>query len=53
MFGQERVAAFGAEEVLLVVGAFPECGVIEGDEAFVDDGRFAVVASRCKELKMR
>ena len=47
---EEGVTAFGAEEVLFVVGAFPECGVVEGDEAFVDDGRFAVIAPWCEIL---
>lgn len=47
---EEGVAAFGAEEVLLVVGALAECRVIEGDETFVDDGCFAVVARRGEEL---
>jgi hypothetical protein len=47
---EERVTAFGAEEVLFVVGAFAEGGVVEGDEAFVDDGRFAAVALRGEDL---
>ena len=47
---QERVAALGAEEVLFVVCALAELGVVERDEALVDDRRLAVVASRCELL---
>jgi hypothetical protein len=47
---EERVPAFGAEEVLFVVGAFTKGRVIERDKPFVDDGSFAMIASRCKIL---
>ena len=53
MFGQEGVAAFGAEEVLFVVGAFPERWVVKSDKTFIDDGGFAVVATRRKVLLSR
>ena len=48
VLGEKGIATFGAEEVLFVICALPERGVIERDEAFVDNGCFAVVASRCK-----
>lgn len=41
---EERVAALGAEEVLLVVRSLAEPVVVERDEALVDDRRLAVVA---------
>ena len=41
--GKERISAFGTEEVLFVVSAFAEGGVVERDEAFVDNGSFAMV----------
>lgn len=47
---EEWVAAFAAEEVELVVGALAESGVVDGDEAVVDDGGFAVVAFGCELL---
>lgn len=47
---EEWVAALGAEEVLLVVRAFPECWVIECDEPLVDDGRLAGIALRSECL---
>ena len=42
---EEGVPAFGAEEVLFVVGAFAESGVIECDETLVDDRSFTMVAT--------
>ena len=42
---EERITTFGAEEVLFVVSAFAECGVVECDEPFVDDWCFAVVTA--------
>lgn len=47
---EERVPAFGTEEVLLVVGSFPEGRIIQGDETFVNDGCFAMKAARCEGL---
>jgi hypothetical protein len=49
---EEGVAAFGAEEVELVIVAWgrAEGGVGEGEEAGVDDGRFAGVAAGGEEL---
>lgn len=47
---EEWVAALGAEEVLFVVCAFPECGVVERDEPLVDDGRLAGIALRSECL---
>jgi len=47
---KEWITAFGAEEVLFVVGAFTERRVVEGDETLVDDGCFAVIAPRCEVL---
>jgi hypothetical protein len=47
---QERVAALGAEEVLLVVRARAERGVVERDVRLVDDRRLAVVAVRREQL---
>jgi hypothetical protein len=48
--GQERVATLGTEKVLLVVRAFSEFRVVEGDETFVDDRRFAVITTRSETL---
>lgn len=48
---EERVTTLGAEEVLLVVCALAQLGIVERDEPLVDDGRLAVVASR-RELLM-
>jgi hypothetical protein len=47
---EERVAALGAEEVLLVVRPLAERIVVERDEALVNDRRLAMVATRCKDL---
>lgn len=47
---EERVAALGAEEVLLVVRALPERLVVERDEPLVHDRRLAVVAPRREDL---
>lgn len=48
--GKERVAAFGTEEVLFVIGPFAKSFIVESYEAFVDDGSFAMVATRSKVL---
>jgi len=42
--GEEGVPAFRAEEVLFVISAFTEPWVVEGDESFVDNGCFAMIA---------
>lgn len=47
---EERVAAFGTEEVLFVISPFTKRGIIKSDKALVDDGSFAVVATRRKVL---
>jgi hypothetical protein len=49
---QERISALGAEEMLFVVCALSELGVIQRDEALVHDGRLAVIAPRCEALEM-
>ena len=41
---QERVAALGAEEVLLVIRPLPQLWIVECNEALVDDRRLAVIA---------
>ena len=47
---EERVTAFGAEEVLFVVGPVSQLRVFERDEAFVDDRRLAVITPRSEFL---
>lgn len=43
---QERVPTLSAKKMLLMVGALPECGVVERDEPLVDDGCPAVITLR-------
>jgi hypothetical protein len=43
---EKRIAAFGTEEVLLVICTFSKTGIVERDETLVDDCGLAVVASR-------
>jgi hypothetical protein len=51
---QERVAAFCAEEMLLVVSALPaKLWIIQRDETLLHDGRLAAVAPRGKVLGNR
>ena len=49
---EEGVAAFGAEKVLLVVGAFAELVVFECDVVGVGDGGLAVVAPGGEVLRI-
>jgi len=42
--GEEGISAFGTEEMLFVISAFAERWVVEGDETFIDDGGFAMIA---------
>lgn len=48
---EERVPAFGAEEMLFVVGAFAELFVFERDVVGVGDSSLAVMTTRCKVLQ--
>ena len=48
---EERISALGAEEVLLVVRPLPQLGIVERDEALVDDRRLAMVALGCELLE--
>ena len=50
---QERVTALGAEEMLLVICALSELGIIKGNEAFVHNRCLAVIASWRKTLDHR
>ena len=45
---EERIAAFGAEEMLFVVRPLSKCWVVECDEAFVDDGCLARITLWCE-----
>jgi hypothetical protein len=47
---EEGVSTFGTEKVLLVISAFAKCGIIQGDEPLVDNGRFTRVTARGKTL---
>lgn len=47
---KERVAAFGAEEVLFMVCAFTELFIFQGDVVGVGDSGLAVVATRSEVL---
>lgn len=54
MFGvKERIAAFGAEKVLFVICPLAQLGIVERDEAFVDDCRFAVITLGSISLQMK
>lgn len=50
---QKRVAAFRAEEMLLMICALSEFWVIKGNEAFVHDRGLAVIASWGETLDYR
>ena len=47
---QERIATFGAEEVLFVVRAFTKVRIVERDEHFINDRRLTMVAQGSKSL---
>jgi hypothetical protein len=47
----ERVAAFGAEEMLFVIGSFTQRWVIQADKTFFNNSGFAMIAFRCEILE--
>jgi hypothetical protein len=48
---EKRIAAFGAEEMLLVICPSAKLGIIERDETLIDDSGLAMITPRRKFLK--